>query len=1142
MIRGRRTRINYAKDFEYTTNDTATLVTKYIGNKTDVVVPSKINGKPVVLQNTIVDSSGSGAYNGVFAENQNIKSVKFEEGVSIVNDNMSWMFYNCYNLVNAPAIPVNVTNMGETFFRCYNLVNAPIIPTNVTNMYYTFGYGNLVNAPIIPANVTNMGWTFFRCYNLVNAPVIPANVTSMPYTFCGCRNLINAPVIPANVTNMRSTFSSCYRLVDAPTIPANVTDMTYTFKGCTNLVTAPIIPMNVGLIPGIFDGCVNLVGTFNVPANVKDMRYAFRNCDKITGNIKIASNRINNTSMENCFYGTTLPKNVYIPSQGYNAIANTWNAAFNTTYGINGKNGVTVIDDAALDWTYTTNDTATLLTKYTGTKADVAVPATLAAKPTMLSTAVFEGTNVNSVDLANTQFVNNDMANTFNGCTNLKSVTNLTNTVNAMNHAFNNAINLKTVSKFNATSSIRMSNGYMAFSNCTNLTSVPNIGIIASAANVSTNVAYAFHNCSNLLNVNMPLFGIRVYGRASTFNGYKTFANCCSLTALETMGITIIGNSNLSNMFQNTGISSLGNLSNDRGEDFGFSVIGNANMNGAFVGCKNLSTANFSSAIFDEGDANVNMPFVFYNCQNLVNVVNLPNGARNLSFGFANCLKLNDVTRLPETVNDISCTFSNCTNLKTAIDISDSVYTMQGTYKGCTNLTNVPITSVSLNTQNMDSAFENCYKLTKASIIPPNVTGMRSVFRNCTNLTGNVVIYTNKLTNGGMSNAFNGTSVAKNVYVYNQGFNAIANTWNSAINTTSGVNGKNGVTLVNMGTWENACWEHSGGYTTRYVGSSAEVFVPATLSGQVTTLRHAGRYSSNAPFYSKRLNIKVIKFQSGVKYDGDNMTNAFRDHTGLVAVYGIPSSVTSVWNTFQGCSNLTKVSSIPSSVTQLHNTFAYCTSLVNAPSLKNLANLTDMEGAFCGCSNLKNIDCIPNKVADITRTFLDCTSLVNAPDITNRTVSYFNMRSAFENCTSLVKAPNLTGTNVYAMDNAFKNCSNLKNVPKSLPNSIYIINGAFINCTSLVNAPVIPNGSLRFMVSTFKGCTNLTGNIIIKANGISSAADFPGARDCFSNTMLPKNVYIPFQGIDTAFNTYNAFKGWNGQNGVTIYDINTYKG
>ena len=80
MIRGRRTRINYAKDFEYTTNDTATLVTKYIGSKTEVVVPNKIEGKPVVLQNS------ANRISGVFTNNRNIVSVRFSEGVSIANN------------------------------------------------------------------------------------------------------------------------------------------------------------------------------------------------------------------------------------------------------------------------------------------------------------------------------------------------------------------------------------------------------------------------------------------------------------------------------------------------------------------------------------------------------------------------------------------------------------------------------------------------------------------------------------------------------------------------------------------------------------------------------------------------------------------------------------------------------------------------------------------------------------------------------------------------------------------------------------------------------------------------------------------------------------------------------------------------
>lgn len=1209
MIRGRRTRINYAKDWQYTTNDTATLVTKYIGNKTDVVVPSKINGKPVVLQNSgdnysttllfgerassiknirikegvvfnnndasfafadcdaLISVSGlpkttanmSNAFyqctNLVNApnipENATDMSCIFQDCVSLINaptipsnvTNMSYAFCRCGNLIDAPLIPNEVVDMSGTFSECSNLVNAPTIPTNVTNIYDLFSSCfKLVNAPTIPAKVTNMGYTFSGCSNLIKAPVIPANVTYMGHAFGSCHNLVNAPVIPANVTDIKGIFYNCGKLINAPTIPANITSMDSVFAGCSSLVNAPVIPASVITMYSTFSGCESLTASPSIPSNVTNMRYTFSGCVNLTGNIVIKSNRINNTSMQYCFNNTTLPKNVYIPATGLDATNNTWNAAFNTTYGINGKNGVTVMDEAALDWTYTTNDTATLLTKYTGDKADVVVPTTLAAKPTLLSTGVFKDTSVNSADLQGVNFVNLDMANAFNGCTNLKSVKNMSPYINQANDAFHGCPNLVNVFAKNAQSATyeaaigELHNAVNMFRNCHNMTRVPDFDSLATDSTNKANYSHMFDNCYNLQSYTIGSIFSHYFLKPDTVDMSYMYANCRSLEWSNSMGLALYGNTNASHAFDNTGFKYLGQMTDPNYDESTSRLrLSYTNLNASymFANCKNMVAVDFEAS----GTGSADFTNAFYNCQNLTDVKNIPNGITSANYMFSNCRKLVNIGAFKNDVKAVAFMCRNCVSLKNAVEIPDGVTSMWGTYIDCTNLTNVPITAISLNAVDMDSMFQNCRNLVTAPIIPPNAS-VRSTFLNCTNLTGNIVIYVNKLTS--YPSTFSGTTKAKNVYIYNT--NTTSNMWNVWNNTTSGVNGKNGVTLINMGTWENACWEHSGGYTTRYVGSSTEVFVPATLSGQVTTLRHAGRYSSNAPFYSKRLNIKVIKFQSGVKYDSDNMTNAFRDHTGLVAVYGIPSSVTSVWNAFQGCSNLTKVSSIPSSVTQLHNTFAYCTSLVNAPSLKNLTNLTDMEGAFRGCSNLKNIDCIPNKVADITMAFLDCASLVNVPDITNRSVSYFNMRSAFENCKSLVKAPSLTGTNVYAMDNAFKNCSNLKNVPNSLPNSIYIINGAFINCTSLVNAPVIPNGSLTYMVSTFKGCTNLTGNIIIKANGISSSAAFPGAQNCFSNTTLPKNVYIPFQGINTAFNTYNAFKGWNGQNGVTIYDINTYKG
>ena len=60
--------------------------------------------------------------------------------------------------------------------------------------------------------------------------------------------------------------------------------------------------------------------------------------------------------------------------------------------------------------------------------------------------------------------------------------------------------------------------------------------------------------------------------------------------------------------------------------------------------------------------------------------------------------------------------------------------------------------------------------------------------------------------------------------------------WNVWNNTTSGVNGKNGVTLINMGTWENACWQHvvNGTNTAvvNYKGSLTDVYVPKTINGK----------------------------------------------------------------------------------------------------------------------------------------------------------------------------------------------------------------------------------------------------------------------------------------------------------------------
>ena len=1085
IILGAPRSIDYTKDFEYTTNSTSCLITKYIGTKKDVVVPSKIEGKPVVLQNSVNNASG------VFTGNKDITSVKFNDGVSIANDNMSWMFHNCSNLINAPVIPANVTNMTSTFFICSNLVNAPVIPAKVTNMRSTFvGCSNLINAPAIPTNVIDMCYTFNGCDNLINAPVIPANVTNMCYTFNGCYSLINAPVIPANVTNMAWTFGNCYSLINVPVISANVTYMGNTFSYCRNLVNAPIIPANVTYMGNTFNGCSNL-----------------------TGNIRIKSNRINNTSMQRCFHGTSLPKNVYIPSQGYNAVANTWNAAFNTTYGINGKNGVTVMDDAALDWTYTTNDTATILTKYTGDNTDVVVPTTLAAKPTLLSTAVFEGSNVNSVDLSGVNFANLDMANAFNGCTNLKSVKNTSVYINQANDAFHGCTNLTGVYAQNVTGGYEGSlgeihNAVNMFRNCHNMTRVPDFDSLATDSTNKANYSHMFDNCYNLQSYTIGSIFSHYFLKPDTVDMSYMYANCRSLKWSNSMGLALYGNTNASHAFDNTGFKYLGQMTDPNYEESTSKLsltYTNLNASYMFANCKNMVVADFQAS----GAGSADFTNAFYNCQNLTDVKNIPNGIVSANYMFANCKKLVNISPMQKGLLGAHDMCQNCVSLKNAVEIPDTVTSMWGIYRNCSNLVNVPLTAISLNTTDMDSAFYGCTNLVTAPIIPPNITDLRNAFNGCTNLTGNVTIYTNKLTT--YASVFSNTTKAKNVYIYST--NTASNMWNVWNNTTSGVNGKNGVALINMGTWENACWTYTTSGTntlvTKYKGTPNDVYVPKMINGRNTVLQNNVDYQSGV--FTNNRSITRVKFDSSVNIATGNMYYAFFN-----------------------CQNLVNASVIPVDITNMQSAFLNCISLINAPTIP--AKATNMAWTFQNCRNLINAPVIPANVTNMCCTFENCTNLIHAPEIPTN-VTY--MARAFQCCYNLTNAP-VIPANVTSISNAFHSCRNLINAPV-IPEKVTNMANTFENCYSIVNAPVIPV-NVTNMINTFRNCTSLAGNIRIMSNCINNTS----MQNCFYGTTKTKNVYIPFTGYNSVANTHNAAinstYGINGKNGVTIYDINTYKG
>lgn len=187
-----------------------------------------------------------------------------------INDLSTWL---SNQPANTKETPYEITITGLTTSN-YNDIKTALtsnstkyvdlsttsIPNTVTEMRFTFsGCTSLVNAPIIPDSVTNMLGTFNSCTSLVNTPIIPNGVGNMNATFRDCTSLVNAPVIPNTITNMSYAFNGCTSLVNAPIIPDSVTSMSYAFGGCTSLSYKAIIPSSVSSSTG----CYNNVTTNN---------------------------------------------------------------------------------------------------------------------------------------------------------------------------------------------------------------------------------------------------------------------------------------------------------------------------------------------------------------------------------------------------------------------------------------------------------------------------------------------------------------------------------------------------------------------------------------------------------------------------------------------------------------------------------------------------------------------------------------------------------------------------------------------------------------------------------------------------------------------------------------------------------------
>ncbi len=232
-------------------------ITGYIGTETELVIPSKIDGKEV---------SSIGWY--TFSNCDSLTAIEFPKKLRRIG---GAAFAGCNGLEEI-LLPEGMEYIEDSAFAgCSNLQNITVEDSNSDYMsqdgvLYSKDGGELICCPggktdclEVPEGVSSIGsWAFFRCKELTNI-ILPKSVVRIgDYAFSECRNLCDI------------TFAEGL---------ANIGD--YAFEGCSSLrkLLLPESVHSIGI--GAFCYCSSLTDV-NFSKNVSSIgERAFSYCDSL---------------------------------------------------------------------------------------------------------------------------------------------------------------------------------------------------------------------------------------------------------------------------------------------------------------------------------------------------------------------------------------------------------------------------------------------------------------------------------------------------------------------------------------------------------------------------------------------------------------------------------------------------------------------------------------------------------------------------------------------------------------------------------------------------------------------------------------------------------------------------------------------
>ena len=301
-------------DYEYEDINDGVSITKYIGKGGNVVIPAKLDNKPVLV-------IGSDA----FGSCESITSVIIPEGVTAI-DGMA--FDNCGNLSKV-TFPNSLRSIGPCAFQSCDSLTSIVIPEGVISIEsYAFNGCVDLTSISLPKSVTTIEDNpFSQCFNLTTITIsaenpnyksidnvlydkagttligcpggktivyIPDRVTSIGnVAFFGCFNLTNISLSERITSIGEEAFVNCSQLTSISVAPNNssFTSVEGVFfnKAKTTLIACPAgktsisIPTSVTSIENwAFGSCYKLT-TINLPESLENIgSYAFFGCDKLT--------------------------------------------------------------------------------------------------------------------------------------------------------------------------------------------------------------------------------------------------------------------------------------------------------------------------------------------------------------------------------------------------------------------------------------------------------------------------------------------------------------------------------------------------------------------------------------------------------------------------------------------------------------------------------------------------------------------------------------------------------------------------------------------------------------------------------------------------------------------------------------------